>query len=70
MECEAATVVTTKAMSMEEPKWTIMMAKNVREVVNRAVETLANTPKQEERKLNLRLMGFEANEGETKKELV
>jgi hypothetical protein len=32
--------------------------------------TFANAPKQEERKLNLRLMGFEAKEGETEKELV
>ncbi len=34
------------------------------------METLVDTPKQEERKLNLRLMGFEAKEGETEKELV
>jgi hypothetical protein len=34
------------------------------------METLANTPKQEEHKLNLRLTGFEAKEGETEKELV
>jgi hypothetical protein len=34
------------------------------------LETLVDTPKQEERKLNLRLMGFEAKEGETEKELV
>jgi len=39
-------------------------------VVNRVVETLANAPKQEERKLNLRLTGFEAKEGEIDKELV
>jgi uncharacterized glyoxalase superfamily metalloenzyme YdcJ len=39
-------------------------------VVSRAVETLVNTPKQEECKLNLRLTSFEAKEGETKKELV
>jgi hypothetical protein len=31
---------------------------------------LANAPKQEERKFNLCLMGFEAKEDETKKELV
>jgi hypothetical protein len=31
---------------------------------------LAYAPKQEERKLNLRLMGFGAKEGETEKELV
>jgi hypothetical protein len=34
------------------------------------VETLANVPKQEECKLNMRFTGFEAKEGETKKELV
>jgi hypothetical protein len=34
------------------------------------VETLADTSKQEERKFNLRLTGFEAKEGETEKELV
>ncbi len=55
---------------MEEPKWTTMMAMNVCQVVSRAMETLANTPKQEERKLNLQLTGFEAKEGETEKELV
>jgi len=30
LECEAAIVVTTKAVSTEEPKWTTTMAKNVR----------------------------------------
>jgi hypothetical protein len=34
------------------------------------VETLTDAPKQEERKLNLRFMGFEAKEGEIEKELV
>jgi hypothetical protein len=34
------------------------------------VETLADTPKQEERRLNLRFIGFEAKEGKTNKELV
>jgi hypothetical protein len=34
------------------------------------VETLADTPKQEEHKLNLRLTSFEVKEGETEKELV
>jgi hypothetical protein len=34
------------------------------------VETLADTPKQEERKLNLCLRGFEAKEGKTENELV
>ncbi len=62
--------IIAKVASVEEPKWTTMMAKNVRHVVSRIVETLANAPKQEERKLNLRLMGFKAKEGETKKELV
>jgi hypothetical protein len=57
-------------VSTEEAKWTTVMAKNVRQVVNQAVETLADMPKQEERKLNLHLTGFEAKEGETEKELV
>ncbi len=34
------------------------------------METLANAPKHEERKLNLCFTGFEANKGETEKELV
>jgi hypothetical protein len=34
------------------------------------VETLADTPKQEEHNLKLRLTGFEAKEGEIEKELV
>ncbi len=34
------------------------------------METLADVPKQEERKLNLRLTGFEAKEGKTENELV
>jgi hypothetical protein len=34
------------------------------------VETLADAPKQEERKLSLRFIGFEVKEGETEKELV
>ncbi len=46
------------------------MAKNVRQVVSRVVETLTDVPKQEERKLNLRLISFEAKEGEIKNELV
>jgi hypothetical protein len=70
MEREATTVVTAKATFAEEPKWTTVMAKNVHQVVNQVVETLANAPKQEERKLNLHLMGFEAKEGETEKEQV
>jgi hypothetical protein len=39
-------------------------------VVNQVVETLVDTPKQEEHKLNLHFMGFKANDGETKKKLV
>jgi hypothetical protein len=46
------------------------MAKNVHQVVNRAVETLADVPKQKEHKLNLRFTGFQAKKGETEKELV
>jgi hypothetical protein len=34
MEREAATTVKTKAMSAEKPKWTIVMAKNVCQVVS------------------------------------
>jgi hypothetical protein len=70
IEREAIATVTTKATSVEEPKWTTVMAKNVRQVVSRVVETLTDVPKQEERKLNLRLTSFEAKEGEIKNELV
>jgi hypothetical protein len=70
MEREVATTVTTKVVFTKEPKWTTVIAKNMRQVVNRAVETLANAPKQEEHKLNLLLTSFKAKEGETKKELV
>jgi hypothetical protein len=45
MEREAVVAITTKATFTEEPKWTTVMAKNVRQVVNQAVETLANVPK-------------------------
>ncbi len=62
--------ITTKVTSLEEPKWTTMMVKNVCHVVNQVVETLADAPKQDERKLNLHFIGFEAKEGETKKEHV
>jgi hypothetical protein len=47
MEREATLAITTKAASTEEPKWTTMMAKNVRQVVSRAVETLVDVPKEE-----------------------
>ncbi len=67
LERETTLAITAKAVSTEEAKGTTVMAKNVRQVVNQAVETLADMPKQEERKLNLRLMGFEAKEGETEK---
>jgi len=70
MEREAVAAVTTKAMFAKEPKWTTVMAKNVHQVVNRAMETLINALKQEQRKLNLCLTGFEAKEGEIEKELV
>jgi hypothetical protein len=45
MEHKATTTIIAKAASLEEPKWTIVMAKNVREVVNWVVETLVNVPK-------------------------
>jgi hypothetical protein len=70
MERKAAATITAKVVSTEKPKWTTMMAKNVRQVVNRVVETLADVPKQEERKFNLHLTGFETKEGEIEKELV
>jgi hypothetical protein len=68
IEREATATVTTKAMSAKKPKWTMVMAKNVRQVVNRTMETLADAPKQEE--FNLRLTGFEVKEGETENELM
>jgi hypothetical protein len=70
MERKAVAVIIAKAMFAEEPKRTMVMAKNVHQVVNWVVETPANAPKQEKRKLNPRLMGFEAKEGEVEKELV
>jgi UDP-3-O-[3-hydroxymyristoyl] glucosamine N-acyltransferase len=70
MECKVAAVITTKAASKEAPKWTRVMAKNVRQVVSRVVETLVDMPKHEEHKLNLRLISFEAKEGEIEKKLV
>jgi molybdopterin-biosynthesis enzyme MoeA-like protein len=70
IKCEAIATVTTKATFAKEPKWTMVMPKNVHQVVSRAVETMVNAPKQKERKLNLRLTGFEAKEGEIENELV
>jgi hypothetical protein len=60
MECETAAIIIIKVSFAEEPKWTIMMAKNMCQVVNRDVETLADVPKQEERKLNFCFTGFKA----------
>jgi len=34
MECEVAAIVMTKVASTEEPKWTMVMAKNMRQVVS------------------------------------
>jgi hypothetical protein len=45
MECEAVVAITAKVTSAEEPKWTTVMAKNVRQVVNWAMETLIDAPK-------------------------
>jgi hypothetical protein len=45
MEREAAMAITAKVMPTKEPKWTTVMAKNVRQVVNQVVETLVDTPK-------------------------
>ncbi len=70
MECNAAIIIPVKVAFTEEPKWTTVMAKNVHQVVSQAMETLVDAPKQEERKLNLRLTGFEAKEDETKKKMV
>jgi hypothetical protein len=70
MEHEAAMAITAKATFAQEPKWTTVMAKNVPQVVNQAMETLVDAPKQEEHKLNLHFTGFEVKEGETEKELV
>jgi hypothetical protein len=70
MEHEAAMVITAKVAFTEEPKWTMVLAKNVCQVVNWAVETLVDVPKQEECKFNLCFIGFEAKEGEIEKELM
>jgi hypothetical protein len=70
MKRETVMAIIAKVVSTEEAKWTMVMAKNVRQVVNQAVESLADTPKQEERKLNLRLTSLKAKEGQTEKKLV
>jgi hypothetical protein len=36
--------ITSKATSTKEPKWTMMMAKKVCQVVSKAVETLVTRP--------------------------
>jgi hypothetical protein len=45
MEHEAVAIITTKGPFGEEPKWTMIMAKNRRQVVKHVVETLAIAPK-------------------------
>jgi hypothetical protein len=40
-----AVIVIIKVAFAEEPKWTTAMAKNMCQVVNRVVETLADAPK-------------------------
>ncbi len=70
MERKVTTVVTTKVASTKEPKWTMVMAKNVRQVVSQVVETLADMPKWKECKFNMHLTGFEAKEGKIEKELL
>jgi hypothetical protein len=45
MERKVITTITTKAASTKEPKWTMVMAKNVPQVVSPVVETLVDTPK-------------------------
>jgi hypothetical protein len=60
LECKAIAAITAKVAFAKKPKWTTMMAKNVRHVVSRAMETLDDAPKQKERKFNLHFTGFEA----------
>jgi hypothetical protein len=45
MEHEASAAVSAKATFTEEPKWTMVMAKNVHQVVSWVVETLVDVPK-------------------------
>jgi hypothetical protein len=44
MECEAVVGLTADVASTEEPKWTKVIAKNVRQVVSQAMETLVDAP--------------------------
>jgi hypothetical protein len=70
MEREVVVALIVSVASVKKPKWTTMMAKNMRQVVNRAVETLADALEQQKHMFNLCLMGFKAKEGEIEKELV
>jgi hypothetical protein len=70
IERQVTAVVIVKAAFTEKPKWTTVMAKNMRQVVSQAVETQVDAPKQEERKFNLRLTGFEPKNDEIEKQLV
>ncbi|CAK9208663.1 unnamed protein product [Sphagnum troendelagicum] len=70
MECEVTATFIPDIAFVNEPKWTTMMAKNVRQVVSEDLETLADVPKQKEHKFNLCFARFKAKEGETEKELV
>jgi hypothetical protein len=45
MKHKVIVALTTNVPFAEEPKWTKVMAKNVCQVVNQTVETLADTPK-------------------------
>ncbi|CAK9252615.1 unnamed protein product [Sphagnum jensenii] len=45
MEHEAAVAMIAKVAFAKEPKWTTVMAENVCQVVNWAMETLADAPK-------------------------
>jgi hypothetical protein len=45
LEREMTVTIIAKAVTTAEAKWTTVMAKNVRQVVNQAVKTLADTPK-------------------------
>ncbi len=45
LERKMTVTIIAKAVSTAEAKWTMVMAKNVRQVVNQAVKTLADTPK-------------------------
>jgi hypothetical protein len=45
LQRETVVAIIAKVVFTEEAKWTTMMAKNVRQVVNQVVETLADTPK-------------------------